>query len=106
MKTCEQCSEPMEGPHHPGCYLYVDPPAPPPVSADDLIPLFRDAASVNMTEAAVERQARRFADAVLSLYDVKRKPAEKSADWTPPAERWEIGRNGWDASDEITREDI
>lgn len=67
---CEQCSEPMEGPHHPGCYLFVDPPG---VSADDLIPLFRDAASVNMTEGAVDRQARRFAEAILSLYDVRRK---------------------------------
>lgn len=43
------------------------------IKADDLIPLFRDAASVNMTEDAVERQARRFAEAMTDLYDVRRK---------------------------------
>lgn len=43
------------------------------VEACDLVPLFRDAASVNMTEEAVERQALRFAEAVLSLYDVRKR---------------------------------
>lgn len=43
------------------------------VKIDDLIPLFRDAASVNMTEEAVERQARRFAEAITSLYNVRPK---------------------------------
>lgn len=42
------------------------------VTRDDLIPLFRDAASVNMTEEAVERQAKRFADAMISMFDVRR----------------------------------
>lgn len=47
-QPCDQCPEPMEGPHHPECYRFFE----------------------------------------------------------PPAERWEVGKNGWDASDEITREDI
>jgi hypothetical protein len=90
---CDQCPEPMEGPHHPECYRFVGGYQMPILDSDtedlislqklemaqknvtieDLISLFRDAASVNMTEDAVERQARRLADAVLSLYDVRRK---------------------------------
>lgn len=104
---CDQCSEPVEGPHHPGCYRFVEEGHP--IIADDLIPLFRDAASVNITEGSVERQAKRFADAVLSLYDVRHKgprEAEAVTKSTPAAKRWEVGKNGWDASDEITREDI
>lgn len=29
-----------------------------------------------------------------------------AGDFVPPAERWVVGKNGWDASDEATREDI
>jgi hypothetical protein len=43
------------------------------VTAADLFPLFRDAASVNMTEDAVERQAWRLAEGILSRYDVRPK---------------------------------
>jgi hypothetical protein len=44
--------------------------------------------------------AYRQADVVLSLVSSTDQPPPK------PAERWEVGKNGWDASDEATREDI
>ncbi len=35
-------------------------------------------------------------------------PGSKWPEGAPvsPAERWKVGKNGWDASDEATREDI
>ena len=31
---------------------------------------------------------------------------QRAGDFIAPADRWEVGKNGWDAADEITREDV
>ena len=87
---------------------------------EKLVSIFRDGASVNMTEDAVARQAERFAEAILSMFDVREIGPCEQCSAHPGAEhhpecmyyvepaplRWEIGKNGWDASDHETREDI